>query len=594
MFDGAVMLPSAVLVQPGGDLLTGQRAWQAAVEQPDRFVAAPLRSGTQQVHVGGTEVEVLDLVAATLRRVADEATRVAGAPVEDVRLVVPAGWGPRRRTWMRHAAHRAGLGQPRLVEAPVAVAEHLLATGIQLPVGSFIVVCDVGGGFEVTVLRRGPAAFEVLSTLTDLDAGGLSIDQALTATLTSAEPGVEATDGFWWATSARIRTAKEALSQHPAVTVPMPTGPAVVVNGTLLEQVARPILQRAADLTTEAVSAAEVDAEHITAVYCVGGGAHMPLVERLIAEQVRSVPVVLAEPALTAVLGAADAGAASPTATGMVESPTLPPVRRAAAIAVPGMASLGLVAQFLFTAEWNNGSRILRGPYFYVTANWGELAMASVFAVVACLGAGTMLTSLIAARHTTTHPGDASGQMGTGILAAASLGVAIAGLYAVTSSLYFGLDTGPFLRWALAPVAPVAALAAVTALVAARQWRTPRTGWSDLLAFPTGSVVTAAAGMALVQHSLTADRWPHLVLWIDLAGRAGGLLLGIGVVMAVVPTLLLRLIVAAPVAVFTAAIVSWDAVGILGVIYAIAVALWWIRSLWPLIVRPVGQAAHAR
>src|SRR5690348_16932592 len=105
---------------------TGGRAWQGAATQPDRFIPAPRRSPEQQMTVAGTEVESLDLVATTPRRVADEAQRTAAFPIEDVRLVVPAGWGPRRRTWMRHAAHRAGLPQPRLVEAPVAVAQHLV------------------------------------------------------------------------------------------------------------------------------------------------------------------------------------------------------------------------------------------------------------------------------------------------------------------------------------------------------------------------------------------------------------------------------------------------------------------------------------
>ncbi len=50
------------------------------------------------------EVAPADLVAAILRRVAEEAHQVAGGPIEDVRLVVPTGWGPRRRTWLRQAA----------------------------------------------------------------------------------------------------------------------------------------------------------------------------------------------------------------------------------------------------------------------------------------------------------------------------------------------------------------------------------------------------------------------------------------------------------------------------------------------------------
>ncbi|WP_236647892.1 Hsp70 family protein [Micromonospora sicca] len=581
MFDGEPALPSAVFLCDDGNLLTGQRAWQAAVAQPERFIPAPRRSVEQQMTVAGTDVEALGLVAATLRRVAAEAWRTVGSPVEDVRLVVPAGWGPRRRTWMRHAAHRAGLPQPRLVEAPVAVAAHLLATGVQLPVGSFIVVCDVGGGAEASVLRRGPAGFEVLATLADPAAGGTAIDHALTALLAGDEAGPTVDAGAWWALTASVHAAKHALTDHAAVTVPLPAGPAAVVNGAVLEQAAQPVLQRTAQLTTEAIAAAEMSPADIAGVYCVGGAAQMPLTEKILTEHAGLTPVLVADPALAAARGAADAGAAGPATDVPVDAPPpLPPVRRAAAIAVPGFASLGLVSQFLLSPEWHGG--LLRP---WAVLNWGELAMAAVFAVIASLGAGTVIASAIASRST-TEPTSPGGQVGTGILASASLGVAVAGMYAVVGSLYIGADVGPFLRWALLPVAPIVVVAAVMALVAARQWRTPRGGWSELLAFPTGSVVTGAVGMALIQYSLTADRWPERVLWIDIAGRVGGLLLGVGVVMAVVSPLVLRMILAAPLAVITAAIVSRPASGILGVIYAIAVALWWIRQVWTRIVRP--------
>jgi hypothetical protein len=92
--------------------------------------------------------------------------------------------------------------------------------------------------------------------------------------------------------------------------------------------------------------------------------------------------------------------------------------------------------------------------------------------------------------------------------------------------------------------------------------------------------------MLLIQYSLTADRWPQMVLWIDLAGRVGGLLLGVAVVMALVTPLVFRLILAAPLAVISAAIVSWPASGVLGVFYAVAVAVWWAARLWTRVVRP--------
>ncbi len=96
--------------------------------------------------------------------------------------------------------------------------------------------------------------------------------------------------------------------------------------------------------------------------------------------------------------------------------------------------------------------------------------------------------------------------------------------------------------------------------------------------------------MILIQYSMTAPRWPDLVLWIDLAGRLGGLLLGVGVVMAVVTPLVLRLILGAPLVMITASIVSGTATGILGVIYAIAVAFWWAARLWTRVLRPATPA----
>ncbi|MEU1812776.1 Hsp70 family protein [Micromonospora aurantiaca (nom. illeg.)] len=590
LFDGDPALPSAVLLNADGVVATGHQAWQAAVSFPDRFVPAPRHSPEQRVTVAGAEVDVLDLVAATLRRVAEQACHTAGDRVQDVRMVVPATWGPRRRTWLRQAAHRAGLAQPRLVEAPVAVAGHLLAAGVRLTVGSFLAVCDVGAGAEVSVLRRGPTGFEVLTTLADPAAGGAAIDDAITAAFTAHMQAADSS-GDRWALGSSVRAAKHALAERAAVTVPLPDASATVLTVGSLEQAAHPILQRVAQLTLEAVAAAEISPQDLAGVYCVGGVARMPLLRKVLADTVAVAPTVVGDPALAAVRGAADAGAAAPAGVTPPQEVAVPPVWRAVAIAVPGFASLGLISQFLLTAQWN-GSLMYRSALL----NWGLLAVAAVFALVASLGAGTVLASAIAARTSLTDglPSSPGVQTSTGILASASLGVAVAGMYAVLGSLYIGDAVAGFLRWALLPVAPIVAAAAVMALVAARQWREPPGGWSRLLAFPTGSVVTAGLGMALIQYSLTADRWPNLVLWIDLGGRVGGLLLGVGTVMAVVSAPILRLILGAPLAIITAALVSQPASGILGAIYAIAVALWWLRQLWTRLLRPGGPARPVR
>jgi hypothetical protein len=561
-----------------------------------------------RVELGGSAVEVADLVAATLGRVGAEAARVAGGPVSDVRLVVPAGWGPRRRTWMRQVARRAGLGHPTLVDAPVAAAEHVLSTGVQVPVGSFVVVCDFGGGFEVSVLRRGPSGFEVLSTLADPDAGGLRVDEALAerlVVLAAAGAAVPAVAGGAPAGAvvgpsalASARVVKELLSSRAAATAVVPPSPTpVVVTGPVVEEAARPVLERAAGLTVDAAAAAEVTVDQLAGVYCVGGGAVMPLAARVVAEATGRAPVVVADPGLASVRGAAAAGGPPATAGGVqrpvaVDVPA-PPLRRVAAMAVPGLASLALVAHFLSMPVEH---RLLR-PYappavnFGVVVNWGELAMAGMFALVACLCGAALLASVLPAPPGVGGSSRSEGErMGVGLLAATALGVAICGLYAVGAALYLIAPTGPFLRWALLPVAPVAAVAVVAGVVTVWLGRVPAEGWQGWLGFPTGSVVTAAVGMLLVEYANRA-RWPQGVL-LDVTGRVGGLLLGVGAALAVVRPLLYRLVVAAPLAVFTAAITSVGSTGVLAVIYTTAVAVWWLQRLWLLVRRPRSAWAH--
>jgi hypothetical protein len=605
LFDGAGQLAAEVYVEADGAVVVGAAARQRAATAPERFVPAPVRLlGTGRIIVGDGDVEVVDLVSAILRTVGEEAIAAAGRGVADVRLVVPAGSGPRWRTALRQAAHRAGLGQPTLVEAPVAAAQHLLATGTSLTVGSYVVVCDFGGGFEATVLRRSPVGFEVLSTHDAADAGGLGLDEVLADEVAglaeqAGQPNAGGvTAGQRLALLASARTAREELAQRAAVAVALPAPrPAVVLNGVHWEALARPVLVRAAQVTREAVDAAGIRPDELAGVYAVGGAA-TPLAVRVLAEEAGLPVQVVDQPQLAAVLGAADANrpaGADGDRDGDGPVPGLPPppgARRAVAVLVPGVASLVLWAHFVASAEPSgNRSRGFGDPNFYLLANWGELAVAATFALVACLAAATLIASSLQAadRAPMGGWGEPGGQIGTGLLAAAAAGLAVAGLYAVGGAVILGVANGPFLRWAVLPVLPVAAAAAVTAVLAARWGRIPAEGWHVWLIFPVWSVVCAAVGVLVVQYSMTARVYPSGALLNGLVGRGGALLLGVGAALALVRSSRFRVIVAAPLGVFAAAIVSWPATGVLAIIYVAAVTGWWLQQVWRLVRTPGRQ-----
>ncbi len=655
-FDGDRFLASAVHVGDAtgsaDQMLVGAAAWRHAVTVAEGFVAEPLAAGRTTVAVAGRDVETADLVAATLRRVAAEATALAGAIPGDVCLVVPAGWGPRRRTWMRQAAHRAGLGQPRLVEAPVAVAQLMLAAGEQVLVGQYVLVCDVGATFEATVLRRGPAGFEVLATQHDDAAGGSEVDRRLAAALTPIDRSVptdptgkvngddtpDGADGRRWAVVAAAHAAKEVLTRAATATVMLPTGP-VVATSAVLDAAAQPVAATAAQRTVDTVAAAELTAGDLAHLWLVGGGAAAPWW----AQQLTAVglPVqVPPDPQTAAVRGAGDldgqvigGDAAAPHGPSWGSSPStanipigtaadraanpasgpaageeveLPPTRRIVGVVVPGVSSLALFAHCLLTAQWHNGSRVRQQPGFRIDINWGELALAAVFAAVAALSAGTLLAATL---HAPTPSSLSSGgparplgrfaagpavpraaavRVASGVVAAAAIGAAVAGLYAVTAALFFGQPMGGFLRWAVGPVTPIVLIAAATAWVTVQFRRRPRHGWDDLLAFPSSGVIAVAAGMVVVQEAMTAARWPALVLTIDIAGRVGGLLIGVGVALILLRRAVHRVIVGALLGVFLAALTSWPATGMFGVIVAVAVSLWWLRRLWTVIRTPAA------
>jgi len=273
--DDAGQMSTAVHLSSAG-LVTGAEAWQRAAGDPDGMVISPLRAGIGQIMVGGVEVEVGELVAATLRQVAAEAQQIAGEPIDDVRLVVPAGWGPRRRTWLWHAPRVAGLPQPRLVHAPLAALAGFVDRA-SLAREVLALVVDVGAGGEVSVVHWGPGGTgEVISTLADPDAGGDRIDAHLSRRLTGA--GIDELAGAdRWTMLANVRAGRHALSEQLAVTVPMPGGqPPMVVGAGLVADAARPVFEHVGEMAAQALSNADLTTDQVGGVYLIGAAAATP------------------------------------------------------------------------------------------------------------------------------------------------------------------------------------------------------------------------------------------------------------------------------------------------------------------------------
>lgn len=313
--DGLGHMPSAVRREDSGLLVVGAGAVRAGWA-PETVENAPKRSLGEESHLmlGGVAVEVVDAVAAVLSAVLEEGTRRRNGLAPDTALLThPARWTDPERAAFVDAATRAGLPHPQLVPEPVAAAAHER----DLAPDQLLAVYDLGGTFAAAVLRRTTSGFELLAHGGRADQGSEHLDDLLVAhvgkQIERSRPdvwaGLVAGDTETLrrrATELRrdVRTAKESLSRHRRHIVPVSAADDVLITRDELEDVVgEAVAGTVADLVAT-IAEAGATPDQITRYSLVGGGSHIPLVARRVAEAAGVTPTAGSAPEKSVVLGA--------------------------------------------------------------------------------------------------------------------------------------------------------------------------------------------------------------------------------------------------------------------------------------------------
>jgi len=349
-FDASPLLPSAVYLDPDGQLTVGRDAQRLARLDPTRFEPNPKRRiDDGEVLLGDRAVPVVQLIGAVLRTVAVEVRRqLGGAPPDEVRLTHPAQWGASRQNVLVSAARAAGLGANLLLiaEPVAAAAQFTRLPGRALPPGGTVAVYDLGGGtFDIAIVGRtlpapgvhatglrstgqhstaqnGAAGrdgeFHVLAEAGLPDLGGLDFDQAI---LEHVGRVTSATDPAHWqrilrpadasgrraarALAEDVRAAKETLSRYPQteITLPDPFGDAHLTRSEF-EGLIRPNLLRSIEVLTSVLRGAGIAPDRLGGIFLVGGSSRIPLVAALIQDRLHLTPVALDQPETAVALGA--------------------------------------------------------------------------------------------------------------------------------------------------------------------------------------------------------------------------------------------------------------------------------------------------
>ena len=317
--DHSMVTPSVVYLREDGVVVTSDTASRRAASEPDRAARGFKRrlGDPTPVMLGGQPHSVVDLLAALLRDVLSEVTEAEGAPPEHVVLTHPANWGPFRRGLFEEVPLQVGLPDARIMTEPEAAAAHYAATR-HLSDGQIIAVYDLGGGtFDVTVLRKRPDGIEILGVPEGIERlGGIDFDDAVLGHVDYACGGalgeLDPRDPEVMVALTRLRQdcvlAKEALSVDTEVTVPVwLPGRHLEVRLTRseFEELIRAQVESTVGALTRTLRSAQVSPDELTAVLLVGGSSRIPLVGRMVSEELGRPTVLDTHPKHAVALGAA-------------------------------------------------------------------------------------------------------------------------------------------------------------------------------------------------------------------------------------------------------------------------------------------------
>lgn len=118
-----------------------------------------------------------EISARILSNLVEYASKYIGEPVKKAVITVPAYFNESQREATKAAGRIAGLDVLKIINEPTAAS---LAYSLKRGKKETILVFDLGGGtFDVSILRTGDGAFDVLATTGDTHLGGDDFDQKI-------------------------------------------------------------------------------------------------------------------------------------------------------------------------------------------------------------------------------------------------------------------------------------------------------------------------------------------------------------------------------------------------------------------------------
>lgn len=287
MIDGSALVPSVVAYD--GDVATvGSQATLLS-----RSFSSFKRLMDNPTIALRDDKSPIILSAEVLKKLRDAAEKTLKKPVTKAVITVPAYFDDTARQATKDAAKLAGIEVLRLLSEPTAAAfaYGLDQQALNQEIEGIYAIYDLGGGtFDLSILKMTKGVFEVLATGGDTQLGGDDIDDAILKYWDKS--------GESYLKMARI--AKESLS-----TAATWNDGDVQLARVELEELSKPVLNKTITVTKRVMYDAELTPDDIQGVVLVGGATRMPLVQAIVTDIFKRIPLTNLDPDQVVARGAA-------------------------------------------------------------------------------------------------------------------------------------------------------------------------------------------------------------------------------------------------------------------------------------------------
>ena len=290
--EGIRTTPSIVAFTKNGERLVGDPAKRQAVTNADKTISSIKRHmGTDyKVDIDGKKYTPQEISAMILQKLKADAESYLGETVSEAVITVPAYFNDAQRQATKDAGKIAGLDVKRIINEPTAAA---LAYGLDNEHEQKIMVYDLGGTFDVSIIEIGDGVIEVLATAGNNRLGGDDFDNAITQYMLDdfkAKEGVDLSTDTMALQRLKVAAeqAKKELSSAMQTNINLPyitataEGPKhfdMTLTRAKFDELTHDLVEKTAEPVKNALSDAGLTASELSKVLLVGGSTRIPAVQ---------------------------------------------------------------------------------------------------------------------------------------------------------------------------------------------------------------------------------------------------------------------------------------------------------------------------